>query len=632
MANGIELAVSLGFGYAAASAVHPPPASQRTLTPTGRPLSASPLWPPARLSTPVRNDRMSRTAAAGSPQSPSANASPYGSAVANPGVHLRPMLGIATACVASPRQHLYTPEASGICPKRLPTSTGASPVRRLASTITTPPTVPATASPQRTPAGSANTAPPQVTAAAPSMNATLSGGTASTAASAAEAAKPRVQCWRRPSTSSGPAEAEAPARGLQHTNGSGSVGSGSPGSATLAPQPARTVAASHRLSPPFSGRHTILAASAAQQPQAQPAAVHSRDPGLVGPPPESICYGPMRNGAGCSLQGRQQQATVPGVGSTREDPVTAAPRPEMLASKQECGAQEVSGPERPSADGAPGGVQGVDPQQRQAQVTPVRRRGDTPKCAEDSRTSSASARISLRCSLGGATAVSVVSSRTGSKDVRGVLRVAAVERRPIYEHPYPHQPRSRVLAVVQTPCPSLQERVRSRPKVISKSGRSPPPSDVAPSVATADWAQLAGTPRDSESAAKPVEEPEDNDQAVKRPQASLGDERVAAGMYSKLMSRLNESASWLSDVSDKQSEDNATPSTGENTANGRTMQLEGGCLYLAEMLNESATWIDADISESESDSALQPPPRGEAPAQHQPAQADPHVVQRSYSY
>lgn len=62
-----------------------------------------------------------------------------------------------------------------------------------------------------------------------------------------------------------------------------------------------------------------------------------------------------------------------------------------------------------------------------------------------------------------------------------------------------------------------------------------------------------------------------------------------------LMRRLNESASWLSDVSDGSADEElSTTKPPELQA-----QQDGRSMCLAEMLNESATWIDCDVSESD---------------------------------
>jgi len=77
------------------------------------------------------------------------------------------------------------------------------------------------------------------------------------------------------------------------------------------------------------------------------------------------------------------------------------------------------------------------------------------------------------------------------------------------------------------------------------------------------------------------------------------------------MRRLNESASWLSDVSDLS--DRCPQSTESRTApeEGCPPPMEAGIdcgrVFLAEMINESATWIDADISESDRDEPMQQP-------------------------
>lgn len=72
--------------------------------------------------------------------------------------------------------------------------------------------------------------------------------------------------------------------------------------------------------------------------------------------------------------------------------------------------------------------------------------------------------------------------------------------------------------------------------------------------------------------------------------------------HTALMRRLNESASWLSDVSALHSEDELQDSsTGEGgpQKSPYILPVGGKSLCLAEMLNESATWIECDISGSE---------------------------------
>lgn len=95
--------------------------------------------------------------------------------------------------------------------------------------------------------------------------------------------------------------------------------------------------------------------------------------------------------------------------------------------------------------------------------------------------------------------------------------------------------------------------------------------------------------------------------------------------YTALMRRLNESASWLSDLSgvsddEVEASETRTPSAAAG---------DGGCLCLAEMLNESATWIDCDISGSDRDEHDKPGP----PAPFTPlAGVQAAGVSRSVSY
>merc|ERR1711862_467240 len=79
------------------------------------------------------------------------------------------------------------------------------------------------------------------------------------------------------------------------------------------------------------------------------------------------------------------------------------------------------------------------------------------------------------------------------------------------------------------------------------------------------------------------------------------------GRYAALMRRLNESASWLSDVSDPSDDearndamnDVALVQAADGSPTGQQPLPDARSLCLAEMLNESATWIDCDISESD---------------------------------
>merc|ERR1712039_333352 len=72
----------------------------------------------------------------------------------------------------------------------------------------------------------------------------------------------------------------------------------------------------------------------------------------------------------------------------------------------------------------------------------------------------------------------------------------------------------------------------------------------------------------------------------------------------RLMRQLNESASWLSNISEVRSDDNeALASSDEEKLNHKFQQcIDGKNVCLADVLNESATWIDCDvICDSESD-------------------------------
>lgn len=83
------------------------------------------------------------------------------------------------------------------------------------------------------------------------------------------------------------------------------------------------------------------------------------------------------------------------------------------------------------------------------------------------------------------------------------------------------------------------------------------------------------------------------------------------------MRRLNESASWLSDVSDT-SEDEKDAATQQEAAaaaaaaaqpqgNGLPGDVPNArSLCLAELMNESATWIDCDISDSDQEKEAPP--------------------------
>jgi len=94
------------------------------------------------------------------------------------------------------------------------------------------------------------------------------------------------------------------------------------------------------------------------------------------------------------------------------------------------------------------------------------------------------------------------------------------------------------------------------------------------------------------------------------------DDADCAAKPARLMCRLNESASWLSD-------DGASASDVGSDAEGGTHEAKpappGGkapmCLY--EMFNESATWIPCDVSQSDEDEPprdLQPPDNPYRPA------------------
>mmetsp|Transcript_38350 Transcript_38350/g.81290 ORF Transcript_38350/g.81290 Transcript_38350/m.81290 type:complete len:110 (-) Transcript_38350:56-385(-) len=70
------------------------------------------------------------------------------------------------------------------------------------------------------------------------------------------------------------------------------------------------------------------------------------------------------------------------------------------------------------------------------------------------------------------------------------------------------------------------------------------------------------------------------------------------------MNKLNESASWVSDVSDTRSESETKlpdqrDEEEEEAKHAKIQLAEGECLRLGEMLNQSVTWIDVDLSDSE---------------------------------
>eukprot|EP00927_Polykrikos_kofoidii_P076712 TRINITY_DN73750_c0_g1_i1.p1 TRINITY_DN73750_c0_g1~~TRINITY_DN73750_c0_g1_i1.p1 ORF type:complete len:523 (-),score=57.37 TRINITY_DN73750_c0_g1_i1:474-2042(-) len=104
-----------------------------------------------------------------------------------------------------------------------------------------------------------------------------------------------------------------------------------------------------------------------------------------------------------------------------------------------------------------------------------------------------------------------------------------------------------------------------------------------------------------------------------------------------LMRRLNESASWIS-MSDE-SEDEPSVDRGHardnrgNTGDASRQRpfVDARCVFLAEMLNESATWIDCDLSWSEIDEPPSPiPPHPGSPL---PAISVPHGRPiKSFSY
>merc|ERR1711918_121611 len=66
-----------------------------------------------------------------------------------------------------------------------------------------------------------------------------------------------------------------------------------------------------------------------------------------------------------------------------------------------------------------------------------------------------------------------------------------------------------------------------------------------------------------------------------------------------LMRQLNESGSWFSEVS-YQTDEASEPSEQASREDGRQQPIgDGRMLRLAEMFNESATWFDIDVSDSD---------------------------------
>lgn len=103
-----------------------------------------------------------------------------------------------------------------------------------------------------------------------------------------------------------------------------------------------------------------------------------------------------------------------------------------------------------------------------------------------------------------------------------------------------------------------------------------------------------------------------------------------------LMRRLNESASFFSEVSNLSEDDVADPEPQRGAEDMAHLYGDGKCLYLAEMLNESATWIDCDISESDREDGSVSPNGGGGHAQQQhpgpPQVSAKTAVARSFSY
>merc|ERR1712012_344855 len=95
----------------------------------------------------------------------------------------------------------------------------------------------------------------------------------------------------------------------------------------------------------------------------------------------------------------------------------------------------------------------------------------------------------------------------------------------------------------------------------------------------------------------------------------MGKTRTKSPRDNALMRRLNESASWLSDVSDTSEDEKETvppPDTSDDAQQGGN-DLPGQVpnaryLCLAEVMNESATWIDCDISDSDQEERAPAPP------------------------
>jgi len=109
------------------------------------------------------------------------------------------------------------------------------------------------------------------------------------------------------------------------------------------------------------------------------------------------------------------------------------------------------------------------------------------------------------------------------------------------------------------------------------------------------------------------------------------------------MRRLNESASWLSDVSDgaasaasaKRSGDEEAQEGGdgdEEEAPRPQPVTEATRRYLAEALNESATWLDCDVSESEPEAPDPPESPGPPPGPAVLRVGHRQGVERSFSY
>lgn len=164
----------------------------------------------------------------------------------------------------------------------------------------------------------------------------------------------------------------------------------------------------------------------------------------------------------------------------------------------------------------------------------------------------------------------------------------------------------------------------ARPGSVQERGASPRRPHAVPAVDT-------GQPRRRPSAARGSREAPKRTSASDQQRASERLTKGRAGEHRNmaLMRRLNESASFLSDVSNlSEDDDRGEPQEEPPQENLAQLYGDGKCLYLAEMLNESATWIDCDISESDREEIEQPPPEV-APVHHVAGRA---AVARSFSY